>query len=101
MRLMNPSPRCKVLFRPRLLQEETFAVDVFHAGGIQPARRSTFDKVDDEVLNAAEAVKAAEAVAAVRDDEMQTVGKVFGRRLAVDGRRHRIPLARENQRGHA
>ena len=89
-----------LLLRLGQLQNETTPPNLAHTRSVQPFGSTGIDEVQDETINAVYSLKSIEAVAAVRDDDMQAIGKIPGRYVAVSWRRHRIPLTSENQCRH-
>jgi hypothetical protein len=52
---------------------EAFAVDVLYAVSVQARRRSFFNKLHDQVINAVHSFETAKPVGAVWDDDVKTV----------------------------
>lgn len=84
------------LRRLRKFELKAPPTNAIHTARIEPSRSSPIHKICDQLLNALEPFEASEAVASMRNDDMQAVGQMFSGDISVKGRRHRIPLAREN-----
>jgi hypothetical protein len=75
-------------------------MDVLHAVSVEAFRRSFFDKFHDQVIDAVHAFETAESVGAVWDDDVKTVRQCLRSTFTIRGRRHRIPLTRQDQNRH-
>ena len=80
-------------------QEKPFSADSFNAGSIKSLRATRVDKFSRELRDTVESFESAKAVTAARNNDMQTVGEIFSRPVAVKRRRYRIPFSSGNQYG--